>query len=146
MTPTPTRTKADQVPHAAPAFRPQMGRLYRVVTVDLDRAGRDQPHGEIELEDGLVRALAVVATDGGRPRQVSCWAREEAGFDIDNQPTALLFVLLVGRRVTLRLAVRLADALAAEWPDACSVGGVTRAEGREWALAGVHAGQVVRYR
>jgi hypothetical protein len=136
----------ETVPRAAPRCVRQAGKAYPVIAINLDAAGSETTYGsEVDVDGGILRALATLAAASRTPRTLALWCTESPGLDSDNRFCMLLLVFVVGRRITGRLMAQLCASLNAVWPDCARMEGHGLADGGEWPLAGLHDGQLVRY-
>jgi hypothetical protein len=134
------------VPCCAPLFLRKVGELYQVISVDVDNAAEQTAYGsDLDIDGGALRALAEVAKTSPTPPNYSCWCREGMGLNAHNEATMLLFVYLVGKRVSGSAVARLCEAFNHVWPGHCRMEGAGQADGSESAMWGIHAGKVVQY-
>lgn len=134
------------VPTVTPKFLRKVGELYQVISVDVDSAAEPTAYGsDLDVDAGALRALAEVARTSPTPPSYSCWCREGPGLNGDNELTMLLFIYVVGKRVTGGAIARLCEALNHVWPGHCRMEGAGQADGSESAMWGIHEGRVVQY-
>jgi hypothetical protein len=136
----------ETVPRSPPRGVRQAGKAYPVIAINMDAAGTDAAYGsEVDVDGGILRALATLTAASRTPRTLSCWCREAPGLDADNQYCMLLLIYVVGQRITGRVVADLCAAFDAVWPECARMEGHGVADGGEWPLAGLHDGQLVRY-